>query len=48
MIEIPHALQTSRIIAKIACWGKELMGLDDLKFYMEWLKNQLRLTVSDN
>lgn len=35
--------QTSRIIAKIACWSKELMGLDDLRFYMDWLKNQLRL-----
>ncbi|CAC5422710.1 ATPeV1H [Mytilus coruscus] len=35
--------QTSRIIAKIACWGKELMGLEDLKFYLNWLKDQLRL-----
>jgi hypothetical protein len=35
-----------RIIAKIACWGKELMGLEDLKFYLNWLKDQLRLPVS--
>lgn len=43
---VSHFWQTSRIIAKIACWSKELMGLDDLRFYMDWLKNQLRLPVS--
>lgn len=35
--------QTSRIIAKIACWSKEPMGTEDLKFYLNWLKDQLRL-----
>ncbi|XP_069107073.1 V-type proton ATPase subunit H-like [Argopecten irradians] len=34
--------QTSRIIAKIACWSKESMGTEDLKFYLNWLKDQLR------
>ncbi|KAL5013791.1 hypothetical protein ScPMuIL_008061 [Solemya velum] len=35
--------QTSRIIAKIACWSKEVMDRSDLTFYMNWLKDQLRL-----
>ncbi|KAL3889425.1 hypothetical protein ACJMK2_001769 [Sinanodonta woodiana] len=35
--------QTSRIIAKIACWSKEGMENNDLKFYLNWLKDQLRL-----
>ncbi|KAK3087872.1 hypothetical protein FSP39_011795 [Pinctada imbricata] len=35
--------QTSRIIAKIACWSKDGMGLDDLRFYLDFLKNQLTL-----
>lgn len=35
--------QTSRIIAKIACWGKDLMETSDLKFYLNWLKDQLKL-----
>ncbi|KAG8190520.1 hypothetical protein JTE90_006686 [Oedothorax gibbosus] len=33
---------TSRIIAKLACWGKELMDGSDLNFYLTWLKDQLR------
>ncbi|XP_052234612.1 V-type proton ATPase subunit H-like [Dreissena polymorpha] len=35
--------QTSRIIAKIACWGKDVMDPADLKFYLNWLKEQLVL-----
>lgn len=35
--------QTSRIIAKIACWSKETMETNDLKFYLNWLKDQLKL-----
>lgn len=35
--------QTSRIIAKIACWGKEPMDRNDLEFYLNWLKDQLKL-----
>lgn len=35
--------QTSRIIAKIACWGKEPMDKNDLEFYLNWLKDQLKL-----
>lgn len=34
--------QTSRIIAKIACWSKDPMDSNDLKFYLNWLKDQLR------
>ncbi|XP_072029376.1 V-type proton ATPase subunit H-like [Amphiura filiformis] len=33
--------QASRIIAKLACYGKERMGAADLKFYFTWLKQQL-------
>ncbi|CAG0882037.1 unnamed protein product [Darwinula stevensoni] len=33
---------TSRIIAKMACWGKELMDGSDLHFYLTWLKDQMR------
>lgn len=36
--------QTSRIIAKCACWSKkELMDGADLHFYLTWLKEQLRI-----
>ncbi|KAL4218423.1 V-type proton ATPase subunit H [Mactra antiquata] len=35
--------QTSRIVAKIACWSKDLMETTDLKFYLNWLKDQLML-----
>uniref|UniRef100_T1KC43 V-type proton ATPase subunit H n=1 Tax=Tetranychus urticae TaxID=32264 RepID=T1KC43_TETUR len=33
----------SRIITKIACWSKELMGETDLQFYICWLLEQLKL-----
>ena len=39
-------MQTARIIAKLACWSRELMDRSDLKFYLTWLKDQLRNTVS--
>ncbi|XP_064652704.1 V-type proton ATPase subunit H-like isoform X2 [Lineus longissimus] len=35
--------QTSRIIAKIACWSKELMEGADLHYYLTWLKDQMRV-----
>lgn len=34
---------TSRIVAKMACWSRELMDGSDLHFYLTWLKDQLRL-----
>lgn len=34
--------QSSRIIAKIACWSKELMTGKDLNFYLNWLKDQMK------
>ncbi|XP_054267523.1 V-type proton ATPase subunit H isoform X2 [Macrosteles quadrilineatus] len=37
---------TARIIAKVACWGSELMEQKDLQFYLTWLKEQL--TVQNN
>ncbi|KAG8237154.1 hypothetical protein J437_LFUL011203 [Ladona fulva] len=37
---------TSRIIAKIACWGSEPMDRSDLHFYLTWLKDQLKQNVS--
>uniref|UniRef100_A0A1B6K9Z3 V-type proton ATPase subunit H n=1 Tax=Graphocephala atropunctata TaxID=36148 RepID=A0A1B6K9Z3_9HEMI len=37
---------TARIIAKVACWGSELMEQKDLQFYLTWLKDQL--TVNNN
>ncbi|XP_034256979.1 V-type proton ATPase subunit H isoform X1 [Thrips palmi] len=33
---------TARIIAKMACWSKELMEKSDLHFYLTWLKDQLK------
>merc|ERR1719367_1936215 len=33
---------TSRVIAKMACWSRELMTGSDLTFYLTWLKDQLR------
>ncbi|KAG1671953.1 V-type proton ATPase subunit H [Nymphon striatum] len=38
---------TSRIIAKIACWSKELMDGPDLHYYFTWLKDQLRITGNE-
>lgn len=37
---------TSRIIAKLACWGNDQMPKSDLNFYLQWLKDQLTLSVS--
>lgn len=34
---------TSRILAKMACWSRDLMDGSDLHFYLTWLKDQLRL-----
>ncbi|XP_026693601.2 V-type proton ATPase subunit H isoform X1 [Ciona intestinalis] len=33
--------QASRIIAKLACWGKERMSTQDLNYYLNWIKTQL-------
>jgi len=37
---------SSRIIAKLACWGTEQMPKSDLHFYLQWLKDQLTASVS--
>lgn len=37
---------TSRIMAKLACWSHDLMGKSDLQFYLTWLKDQLKRSVS--
>lgn len=37
---------TARIIAKLACWSHDLMEKTDLQFYLTWLKDQLKLSVS--
>lgn len=34
---------TSRIVAKFACWSKELMDGSDLNFYLTWLRDQLKV-----
>lgn len=39
--------QTSRIVAKIACWGKELMEGADLHYYLTWLKEQMKQTTNE-
>merc|ERR1719273_2935691 len=33
---------TGRVIAKMACWSRELMTGSDLQFYLTWLKDQFR------
>jgi V-type H+-transporting ATPase subunit H len=33
---------TARVIAKMACWSRDLMTGSDLQFYLTWLKDQLR------
>lgn len=38
--------QASRIIAKFACWSFQLMDENDLVFYLNWLKDQIKITVS--
>lgn len=37
---------SSRILAKLACWGHEQMPKADLHFYLQWLKDQLTIKVS--
>lgn len=37
---------SSRILAKLACWGHEQMPKADLHFYLQWLKDQLVVKVS--
>lgn len=36
---------SSRILAKLACWGHEQMPKADLHFYLQWLKDQLTTKV---
>lgn len=36
----------ARILAKLACWGREIMPKSDLNFYLQWLKDQLTMNVS--
>uniref|UniRef100_A0A1B6DSM1 V-type proton ATPase subunit H n=2 Tax=Clastoptera arizonana TaxID=38151 RepID=A0A1B6DSM1_9HEMI len=38
---------TARIIAKVACWGSELIDTSDLQFYLTWLKDQLVLNNNE-
>lgn len=37
---------SSRILAKMACWGHEMMPKSDLNFYLQFLKDQLTVHVS--
>lgn len=37
---------SARILAKLACWGRELMPKSDLNFYLQLLKDQLTINVS--
>ncbi|XP_053961374.1 V-type proton ATPase subunit H isoform X1 [Anastrepha ludens] len=36
---------SSRILAKLACWGHELMPKSDLNFYLQFLKDQLTVNA---
>lgn len=36
----------SRILAKLACWGNDMMPKSDLHFFLQWLKDQLIVNVS--
>lgn len=38
---------SSRILAKLACWGHEMMPKSDLNFYLQFLKDQLTVQVSN-
>lgn len=38
--------QASRIVTKLACYGKERMGASDLRFYFGWMRTQF--TTSGN
>jgi V-type H+-transporting ATPase subunit H len=40
--------QTSRIIAKIACWSKEQMEGADLNYYLTWLKDQMKISGNEH
>ncbi|XP_070534083.1 V-type proton ATPase subunit H-like isoform X2 [Ptychodera flava] len=33
--------QAARVIAKLACWGKEKMNTNDLNYYFSWIRGQL-------
>jgi len=46
MLNCGDDIQTSRIIAKLACWSKELMDTRDRQFYLNWLKDQLKIPVN--
>lgn len=39
--------QTSRIVAKIACWSKERMEGNDLQYYLTWLKDQMKVSGNE-
>ncbi|KAL8578409.1 hypothetical protein ACOMHN_014908 [Nucella lapillus] len=39
--------QSSRIIAKLACWSKEQMERKSLQNYLTWLRDQLRVNNND-
>jgi len=39
--------QTSRIVAKMACWSKERMEGNDLVYYLTWLKDQMKVPARD-
>ncbi|XP_037909586.1 V-type proton ATPase subunit H isoform X1 [Hermetia illucens] len=36
---------SARILAKLACWGRELMPKSDLNFYLQLLKDQLTINA---
>ncbi|CAO1362956.1 unnamed protein product [Diamesa hyperborea] len=38
---------SSRILAKLACWGQEQMPKADLHFYLQWLKDQLTVNAKN-
>lgn len=38
---------SSRILAKLACWGRERMSESDLKFYLQFLKDQLTVNANE-
>ncbi|KAK2147227.1 hypothetical protein LSH36_563g03027 [Paralvinella palmiformis] len=39
--------QTSRILAKLACWSKDFMEGSDLHYYLTWLKDQMRIANNE-
>ncbi|XP_065355459.1 V-type proton ATPase subunit H isoform X2 [Calliphora vicina] len=38
---------SSRILAKMACWGHEMMPKSDLNFYLQFLKDQLTVHANE-